>query len=116
MTKNWIPAPKGWQRLIAGENAAAVAMGTGSPAPSETQPSPQRTARRRGQLPQRQPWLDTTAKLAQLREYRAAAIVRTGKAPAWLASCQTVGIDPQTARTHDPELRKHWGDVTYCED
>lgn len=48
MTKNWIPAPKGWQRLIAGENAAAVAMGTGSPAPSETQPSPQRTARRRG--------------------------------------------------------------------
>jgi len=113
VTKNWIPAPRGWQQLIAGENAAAVAIGTGSPVPSEEQPSPQHRARRRGQLPKRQPWLDTIGKLSALREHRDDAIERTGKAPAWLASCQAVGIDPHTARTHDPELRKHWGDVTY---
>lgn len=55
----------------------------------------------------------TLAKLDRLRVLRRDSI-RNGRVLAsWTAACRQVGIDPKTARKHDPELRAHWDDPAY---
>lgn len=55
----------------------------------------------------------TLAKLDRLRVMRRDSI-RNGRVLAsWTAACRQVGIDPKTARKHDPELRAHWDDPAY---
>ena len=58
-------------------------------------------------------WTDTEEKLKELRavrdesrRHRKITINRTN-------ACQKVGIDPKTARKHEPELYKHWEDWEY---
>lgn len=55
----------------------------------------------------------TLAKLDRLRVLRRDSI-RNGRVLAsWTAACRQVGIDPKTARKHDPELRANWDDPAY---
>ena len=61
------------------------------------------------------PWDDTTSKLDKLRQSRLEAIRGGRVIPKWTTACQSAGIDPKTARTHAPDLRKHWNDPKWEE-
>lgn len=58
-------------------------------------------------------WDDTSYKLESLKakrkEYTSGGKVNI----TWTGACQLVGIDPQTAKKHSPELREKWYDPSY---
>ena len=61
----------------------------------------------------RGPNADTIHKLEELRKMRLESINDDEVTLGWVEACQQVGIDPDTAKKHEPELRKCWYDASY---
>jgi hypothetical protein len=56
---------------------------------------------------------DTMLKLECLRQLREENKYSGKINKGWIIACQEIGIDPETVKKHDPELRKHWYDPNY---
>ncbi|TAH53267.1 MAG: hypothetical protein EYC68_04035 [Chloroflexota bacterium] len=75
-----------------------------------------RPTQERNNAQQTKRWDDTEEKLNRLRKYRIEWMnEHDGEPPKWIGACQSIGIDPKTARRHDPELRKRWEDKEFRE-
>ena len=53
------------------------------------------------------PWEDTRIKIEKLKQIREES-KHKGDIIGWTTACESVPIDPKTARNHTPELRENW--------
>ncbi|MBV6450786.1 MAG: hypothetical protein MHPDNHAH_01512 [Anaerolineales bacterium] len=57
--------------------------------------------------------LATIDKIIRLAEYRQEAIDQRGVIPAWISSCQQLGVDSRSVMNYARELREKWEDKTF---
>lgn len=59
---------------------------------------------------------ETKDKIDYLKSLRAHGLKERGEAPKWTATCNTVGIEPETVKKLEPELARRWYHKKYLPD
>jgi len=57
--------------------------------------------------------IEIEEKIKRLAQKRQEAIDERGNVPKWISACQSVSIDPRTAKKHASDLRENWKIKTY---